>query len=101
MGRIRKVLPATFGGIAVVCISFWITLRFLQNWTPGIHIVEAAYGGNCKDYKVPPPQENKFSSGNATSVVAHAPASATAAISPSGLINSAVILFPSAPKTSW
>jgi hypothetical protein len=37
---------------------------------PGIHIVEAAYGSNCEDYKVPPPGENFFRPGNATSAVA-------------------------------
>jgi hypothetical protein len=67
--RIGKIFLSTIGGIAVVGTSFWLTLHFLQNWTPGIHIIEAAYGGNCKDYKVQPPRENKFTPGNATSAV--------------------------------
>jgi len=72
MGRIGKALLATVGGIAIVCISFWVTLRFLQSWTPGIHIIEAAYGTNCKDNKVPPPGENRFKPGNATSAISTA-----------------------------
>src|ERR1700745_184804 len=72
MRRIGRIFLATVGGIAIVGTSFWVTLTFLQNRTPGIHVIEAAYGGSCKDYKVPPPRENKFAPGNATSTVASA-----------------------------
>jgi hypothetical protein len=56
-------------GIGVIAAAFWITLAVLKDNVP-IHVVEATFGWNCKDYKVKPPNENKVSIGNFTKAVA-------------------------------
>ena len=61
------------GGLAVVAISFFATMQFMDYWlTPPdpnasvIHVVEATYGQSCKDFMPPPGHTNQVKAGNAT-----------------------------------
>jgi hypothetical protein len=57
-------------GIGVMIAAFWGTLALLSdNTAAGIHVVEATFGGNCKDFQVMPPHQNKVAIGNATQAV--------------------------------
>lgn len=76
MGRI---LLWIVGGLAVVATSFFVTLQVLDYWlTPAdpdanvIHVVEATYGGSCKDFTPEPPHANQVKTGNATAFLAKA-----------------------------
>ena len=55
-------------GIGVMAAASWITLALLKDDVP-IHVVDATFGWNCKDYEVKPPNENKVSIGNFTKAV--------------------------------
>jgi hypothetical protein len=55
-------------GIGVMAAAAWITLALLKGDVP-IHVVEATFGLNCKDYEVKPPNQNKVSIGNFTNAV--------------------------------
>jgi hypothetical protein len=67
------------GGFAVVAISFFATMRFMDYWlTPPdpsasvIHVVEATYGQSCKDFTPPPGHTNQVKVGNATAALTKA-----------------------------
>ncbi len=74
---IGRILLWIIGGLAVVAMSFFVTLRSLDFWlTPQnpsanvIHVVEATYGASCKDFTPEPPHANMVKTGNATAVLA-------------------------------
>jgi hypothetical protein len=76
---IGRILLWIIGGLAVVAMSFFVTLQILDNWlTPQdptaivIHVVEATYGTSCKDFTPQPPHTNSVAAGNATAIVAKA-----------------------------
>jgi hypothetical protein len=67
------------GGLAVVAISFFATMQFMDHWLAPpdpnasvIHVVEATYGESCKDFAPPPGHENMVKAGNATAAVSQA-----------------------------
>ena len=67
------------GGVVVVAISFFATMRFMDYWlTPPdpnasvIHVVEATYGLSCKDFTPPPGHTNLVKAGNATAALTKA-----------------------------
>jgi len=73
------------GGFAVVAISFFVTMQFMDYWlTPAdpnasvIHVVEATYGQSCRDFTPPPGHANTVKAGNATIALAQACDSAKA-----------------------
>jgi hypothetical protein len=74
-----RVLVMVAGGLAVVAISFFATMQFMNYWlTPPdpnaslIHVVEATYGQSCKDFTPPPGHANLVKAGNATAALARA-----------------------------
>ena len=74
-----RVLIIVAGGLAVVAISFFGTMEFMDYWlTPPdpnasvIHVVEATYGQSCKDFTPPPGHTNLVKAGNATAALAQA-----------------------------
>jgi hypothetical protein len=76
---IGRVLLMVAGGFAVVAISFFATMHFMDNWStlenPNasvIHVVEATYGQSCKDFTPPPGHANLVKVGNATAALAQA-----------------------------
>ena len=76
---IGRILLWIVGGIAVIAVSFFVTLNLLDYWlTPvdpvaaAIHVVEATYGQSCKDFTPEPPHVNLVKAGNATAALAQA-----------------------------
>jgi hypothetical protein len=74
-----RILLVVGGGFAVVAISFFVTMQFMDYWlTPPdpnasvIHVVEATYGQSCKDFTPPPGHANLVKVGNATAALAKA-----------------------------
>ena len=74
-----RVLIMVAGGLAVVAISFFGTMEFLDYWlTPPdptasvIQVVEATYGQSCKDFTPPPGHANQMKAGNATAALTKA-----------------------------
>jgi hypothetical protein len=74
-----RILLVVGGGFAVVAISFFVTMQFMDYWlTPPdpnasvIHVVEATYGQSCKDFTPPPGHANLVKAGNATAALAQA-----------------------------
>jgi hypothetical protein len=68
MGRIVFIVVL---GVAVLVASFWLTLQTIDYWTPPpnageIHITDATYGLNCRDFKVAAGLVNRVKPGNAT-----------------------------------
>ena len=79
MRSIGRILLWLIGGLAVVATSFFVTLQFLDYWLSPpdpnasvIHIVDATYGGSCKDFATQPPHTNTVAAGNATALLAQA-----------------------------
>jgi len=66
------------GGLTVVAISFFATMRFMDYLTPPdpnasvIHVAEATYGQSCKDFTPPPGHANSVTAGNITTALAKA-----------------------------
>ena len=80
-----RILLMVAGGLAVVAISFFATMQFMDYLlTPSdpnanvIHVVEATYGQACKDFTPPPGHPNLVKAGNSTAAVAKACDSAKA-----------------------
>ena len=76
---IGRVLLMLIGGFAVVAISFFATMRFLDYWlTPPdpnssvIHVVDATYGQACKDFVPPDGRANLVKTGNVTAALTSA-----------------------------
>jgi hypothetical protein len=76
---IGRVLLMLIGGFAVVAISFFATMQFLDYWlTPPdpnssvIHVVDATYGLGCKDFTPPSGHPNLVKVGNATAALTSA-----------------------------
>lgn len=76
---VGRVVVMVAGGLAVVAISFFATMQFMNYWlTPPdpnasvIHVVEATYGLSCKDFTPPPGHANLVKVGNATAALAQA-----------------------------
>jgi hypothetical protein len=76
---VGRVVVMVAGGLAVVAISFFATMQFMNYWlTPPdpnatvIHVVEATYGLSCKDFTPPPGHANLVKIGNATAALAQA-----------------------------
>jgi len=74
-----RMLLMVCGGLAVVAISFFATMRFMDYLlTPPdpnasvIHVVEATYGQSCQDFTPPPGHTNLVKAGNATTALAKA-----------------------------
>ena len=74
-----RIILMVGGGFAVVAISFFVTMQFMEYWlTPAdpnasvIHVVEATYGQSCKDFTPPPGHANLVKVGNATAALAQA-----------------------------
>jgi hypothetical protein len=71
-----RILLMVSGGLAVVAISFFATMRLMDYWlTPPdpnasvIHVVEATYGQSCKDFTPPSGHTNQVKAGNATAAL--------------------------------
>jgi hypothetical protein len=76
---IGRVLLMVTGGFAVVAISFFATMQFLDYWLTGpdpnagvIHVVDATYGLACKDYVPPSGRPNLVKIGNYTAALTSA-----------------------------
>ena len=66
-----RILFKVIGGLAVVLASFWLSLQIMDYWSlppnaSEIHILEATYGLNCRNFAVPTGQVNRVKPGNAT-----------------------------------
>ena len=76
---IGRIVLMVLGSVLVVAISFFATLQILDYWlvpddpnADVIHVAEATYGLNCKDFTPPPGHANLAKPGNATTVMAQA-----------------------------
>ena len=79
MKSVNRMLFRTLGVIVAVVGSYVITSQALKLWTISsipngdvIHIVEATYGANCKDFVPRPGRANRISGGNMTSAASAA-----------------------------
>ena len=76
---IGRVLLMVIGGIAVVAVSFFATMRILDYWlTPldpnasVIYVVNATYGQTCRDFVPPSGRPNLVKVGNFTAALTSA-----------------------------
>lgn len=76
---IGRILLWLVAALAVVTVSFAVTLQVLNYWlapqdpnTNVIHVAEATYGASCKSFTPETPRTNLVKDGNATAALAAA-----------------------------